>query len=302
MNDLQLIENDFYAPGKWFVSDGLVKRHVLTSESLKGSELEGINPTKVTEDVFKGLPISSPVGRSFDRRPSRLLRSSLQMREELTGDLIGEGVEFGAGSSPLAVPLDARTRFSDFYSHEDLVSHMYKGQELENIVKPDFQVTFEDVLELPVSNLDFIIGCHVIEHVANPIKAIVDSLSILKKGGKLILVVPDKRKTFDKTRKLTKPQHLFDDYNNPDPKRDFEHYVDFYTKAMPPEDPSEIPALALEKFEEQFPIHFHTFTHYSFNWLLREVRKKTKVNFDFWTRGPRFTEVDIEFYVSITKN
>lgn len=301
MKYLKLIETDEDNPGHWFVTDGIVKRHVLSAESLAGSDLFGQNPEKITRLDFNKLRLASPVGRSYNRRPSRKLRSSLEMRERLTGDLKGVGVEFGAGGSPLAVPINAHTKFADVFNHDDLIQNRYNGQHLSNIVKPDFQISFEDVLDLPVNNLDYILACHVIEHLANPMKAIVGSLEKLRRGGKLLLIVPDKRKTFDRDRKLTTTRHLLEDFLNPDPKRDFAHFLDFYTNAMPPNDLSSIRDLAEKKFEDNFPIHFHTYTHWSFIKFLRMIQSQQSIKFNFWTRGPRFTEVDIEFYVSITK-
>ena len=59
---------------------------------------------------------------------------------------------------------------------------------------------------------DFVLGSHIIEHFANPIKAILEWKRILKTDGILIVVIPHKEGTFDNKRTVTKLSHLIDDY------------------------------------------------------------------------------------------
>lgn len=51
----------------------------------------------------------------------------------------------------------------------------------------------------PIQNesYDFLLSSHNLEHFANPLKALQEWLRILKKRGTLVLVLPDKRFTFD---------------------------------------------------------------------------------------------------------
>lgn len=303
MKPWRLIEADIEPhAGRWYIGNGIQRRLVLSRAALEGTPLEFEIPTKVTiEELLKMSP-ASPVSRVSTKKPKWFLKSSLDMRQALTGSLSGTGVEFGAGGSPLPVPLAAESLFSDFFDQKGLVENRYEGQELSEILAPDFQIGLEEADLLPIEDLDFIIACHVIEHVANPVKAIIECLGKLRPGGKLILIVPDMRKTFDRNRELTSIKHLVSDYLSPDRNEDYKHFVDFYENAMPPEDRSLIPQLVKEKFEENFPIHYHTFTHKSFRKLLREIkRNQSEHKFKFWTRGPRYTEVDIEFYVCIQR-
>jgi SAM-dependent methyltransferase len=147
-----------------------------------------------------------------------------------------------------------------------------------------------------LEDLDFIIACHVIEHVANPGKAIVDALSKLKSGGFLVLVIPDKRKTFDASRDLTPVSHLMADFVDPSRLRDFAHFVDFYEKAMRPSSDDLIEELVISNFLANFPIHYHTFTDSSFRRFVRRLRRVTKINFSYWVAPARKSKVDLEFY------
>lgn len=61
-------------------------------------------------------------------------------------------------------------------------------------------------------SLDFILSSHSLEHIANPLKALKEWLRILKKGGGMLLILPDKRYTFDRNRPITTFAHILDDY------------------------------------------------------------------------------------------
>ena len=61
---------------------------------------------------------------------------------------------------------------------------------------------------LPENNYDFVILNHVLEHVANPIRAIEGIFRVLKVSGKMVLSVPDKDfQPIDGKRTLTTFDH-----------------------------------------------------------------------------------------------
>ena len=62
---------------------------------------------------------------------------------------------------------------------------------------------------------DFVVTSHVIEHIANPIKAIKSwSDYIIKPNGYILSIIPDYRFCFDRNRPLTTIEHLLEDYKN----------------------------------------------------------------------------------------
>lgn len=67
-------------------------------------------------------------------------------------------------------------------------------------------------------------SCHSLEHVGNVIKAVNEWHRILKKDGELILVLPDKRYTFDHDRPYTTFDHLQKDYENDVNEHDATHF------------------------------------------------------------------------------
>ena len=63
---------------------------------------------------------------------------------------------------------------------------------------------------------DFVLTSNCLEHIANPIKALKELHRIMKKGGRIIIVVPKKDASFDHNRQFTSFEHLLKDFENND--------------------------------------------------------------------------------------
>jgi SAM-dependent methyltransferase len=61
---------------------------------------------------------------------------------------------------------------------------------------------------------DFVFASHVLEHIANPIKAINEWLNIIATGGYLILVLPEKSVCFDHKRPYSSFSTILKQYEN----------------------------------------------------------------------------------------
>jgi SAM-dependent methyltransferase len=73
------------------------------------------------------------------------------------------------------------------------------------------------------SQYDFLLSSEMIQHIANPLRAIYEWKRVLKKDGLLILIVPNMEKTFDHKRPLTKLEHIIDDYDHDTQETDLTH-------------------------------------------------------------------------------
>jgi SAM-dependent methyltransferase len=74
-----------------------------------------------------------------------------------------------------------------------------------------------DVTELPelaTGRYDFLLSSNCLEHIANPLKALLEWQRVIKAGGALILVVPNKENNFDHRRPVTRFEHLLDDFTS----------------------------------------------------------------------------------------
>ena len=139
------------------------------------------------------------------------------MHEFIGKQINGKGIEFGAASSPFPTALDSEVDYADLFDHNSSDSpyfnhHSYARNEY---VKCRYLTGIDKMTGIPDGSLDFVIACHVIEHVSNPLLAMETAWHKLRPGGKLVLLVPHRDLTFDKARELTKLEHLILDYKRP---------------------------------------------------------------------------------------
>jgi SAM-dependent methyltransferase len=73
------------------------------------------------------------------------------------------------------------------------------------------------------SSYDFILSCHNLEHIANPVKALKEWQRIARPGGGLILVLPDHTTTFDHRRQPTPVSHMLEDFARNTQEDDLTH-------------------------------------------------------------------------------
>jgi SAM-dependent methyltransferase len=67
--------------------------------------------------------------------------------------------------------------------------------------------------ELSSGAYDFVLSSHMLEHTANPLQALLEWKRLLVDEGILVLLLPDKRHTFDHRRPVTTLAHLIADFN-----------------------------------------------------------------------------------------
>ena len=184
------------------------------------------------------------------------------------------GVEVGAGGKPVpgleprAIQVDCFKTFgadvcdADFYGHAGALP-------------------FHD------HSLDYVIASHVLEHVANPVAALVEWYRVVRPGGILYLIVPNRLATFDRGRVLTPVEHMLTDFERGTTACDATHIDDFafdldWTLYQPGISPEEISArradfarglhAAVERGED-INIHFHTFEPSNLRGLLETLAR-----------------------------
>ena len=70
---------------------------------------------------------------------------------------------------------------------------------------------------------DFLASSHCLEHIANPLKALIEWHRVIKNNGFLILVLPRKMGNFDRKRKFTSFNHILEDFHNNTQETDLTH-------------------------------------------------------------------------------
>lgn len=257
---------------------------------------------QVPESVLKTyLPGGIAPGLWSPNMNCTAINSSIDMREYIASKLHGFGLEVGAGASPFPVPLECKVLYGDMLHIEDLRKGLYEGQQPYDLVFPDIITDFNDFRGIADDSLDFIIGCHVVEHTRNPIGSIVAAHRKLKDGGKLLLVVPDKNRTFDHARPITPLEHLFEDYREPDRDRDYAHYEEFYRLAFRVPDERLVQTVD-SAFSQNYDIHYHVWDYDSFSKMIKSIQKNITRWSDIWSH-PTLSNIehDIEFYFLLTK-
>ncbi len=83
-----------------------------------------------------------------------------------------------------------------------------------------------DLRAVPSGNYDFVLSSHMLEHTANPLRALAEWRRLLKPGGALILVVPARDGTFDHRRPITTLTHLIEDFDKNVSEDDLTHLAE----------------------------------------------------------------------------
>jgi SAM-dependent methyltransferase len=90
---------------------------------------------------------------------------------------------------------------------------------------PGYQYVAEgvDLNEIGDGAYEFILSSHMLEHTANPLRALCAWHRVLKPDGALILLVPDMEWTFDHRRPVTTMAHLIEDFERSTGEDDLTH-------------------------------------------------------------------------------
>jgi SAM-dependent methyltransferase len=146
--------------------------------------------------------------------------------------------------------------------------------------KPGTQFVLEgiDLSSFPDASYDFILSCHMLEHTANPLRALKEWKRVLKDGGSLLLVLPHKDGSFDHRRPVTSLEHLLTDFRHNVGEDDRTHLDEILGSHDLRRDPEQASAADFEKWilnnETTRGAHQHVFdtravvemlTHAGFN-------------------------------------
>ncbi len=181
-------------------------------------------------------------------RPSRKDAHQLLART-----LLGSGLEVGPGESPFPLTSGAaRVTYLDRWGVRD-IRRLFAEIDRERFSDPDLQVDLnvDRLSALADESQDFVIASHVLEHLVEPLGQLQDIYRVLKPGGTLLLLLPDRRRTFDRTRPPTSLAHLIDEHQRQVTVLDDEHLREFVTHV--PEDwrPDPPPRDDQERFERR---------------------------------------------------
>ena len=195
-------------------------------------------------------------------------------RSYFASKLSGRGLEIGPLHRPMVKHWRMKIDYIDRSTVEEL-RHHYPELAALPLVEPDIIGDAQTLDNVADCSYNFLIAAHVIEHMKNPLRALNEWCRVVRPGGLIYLIAPDKRATFDINRVRTSLEHIVLDYILPSADRDYEHYLDF---ALRVHHKSGIEALdeADDLLRRDYSIHFHVFMPIDvlnlINWFSENVR------------------------------
>ncbi len=199
--------------------------------------------------------------------------------------LRGTGLEIGALHQPFPAPAGVTRRFVDRMSAAALRRHYPELAELE-LVEVDVIDDGERLATVGDATQDFVIASHFLEHCLDPWGALLAGLRVLREGGHLLLVVPDKRATFDRTRPVTPLEHVLADHRDGGRGSRLAHYREWAEHVDGLRDPGEVAARAAQLAELDYSIHFHVWTPRELLELLAALRARASFDVELFLQGP----------------
>lgn len=157
------------------------------------------------------------------------------LRTLLSRHLFGSGVELGPGHQPFPVPFDGvKVTYVDRWL-PDQNRHLFPELGDAEYPVPDIvaNLDVDKLRALDDDSQDFVIASHILEHLADPIGMVDEIHRVLRPGGVALILLPDRRRTFDRHRHPTSLWHLVAEFEAEVTEVDDEHIVEFIRGTQP---------------------------------------------------------------------
>ena len=191
-------------------------------------------------------------------------------RNELYARCKGQGVEVGPGPKPQILP-DAQTCVKYVEQATPDQWQLLYGKDTKVPVNPDlwqlYVVGNADNIPAIPDSLDFVFSSHVIEHLANPLGHLAYWASLLKPGGVVIGVIPDRSGCKDYVFEPSTVEELDAEYRQGSMTPTLAHYQRWAKYRAPNSDPAEI-------LNSGRSIHVHFYTPESMVNVLKKMHKE----------------------------
>jgi SAM-dependent methyltransferase len=212
------------------------------------------------------------------------------IRRLLSRHLVGRGVELGPGHIPFPLPFPGtQVAYVDRWApdeHRDLFPEL--GEDVQ-FPQTDIvcNLDVDRLKPLDDESQDFLIASHILEHVADPIGILDEIHRVLRRGGTALILLPDRRRTFDVRRAATPLLHLIDEFEAKITEVDDAHIIDFLQNTESDEGWDRFEALPAEarratiEAQRQRSIHAHCWQEDEFLEVLLYVIGQLGHEWDF---------------------
>lgn len=140
--------------------------------------------------------------------------SSWDVRTAIGRTLAGDVLEIGPGHVPFPAGDGARMTYADrsIDGGRDANFPELVGEPHGPDAHVDLDLDRDGLRAFADGSFDGVVASHMIEHLANPVAALVEFWRVLRPGGRLVLLVPDRDHTFDAGRAPTPLAHVLDEH------------------------------------------------------------------------------------------
>ncbi len=192
----------------------------------------------------------------------------------------------------------AEVRYSDYKSTKDLIE-AYPALAGFKLVDVEYVCPADKLISIPTDSQDFLIASHVFEHLPNPIGGLMEFYRVVKNGGIIYLIVPEKTRTGDKFRPRTQLSHMIADYQDSSSERDLEHFREFVHMNPNDREAFELETRRLQKTIESF--HYHVFLEEDVINIIDWCNRNIPVNFEIIDHKPLLQNnpADLDFALII---
>ena len=150
------------------------------------------------------------------------------------------------------------------FSEDNLWSDSVDYKKFGSQLRTRFVAEACDLNGISDGTYDFVLASHVLEHTANPLRALQEWKRVLVDGGMLLLVLPHKDGTFDRYRPFTSFEHLVADFASNVSEDDLTHLEEIVSLHDLSQDP---PAGSRDEFRSRClqnasirAMHHHVFS------------------------------------------
>lgn len=146
---------------------------------------------------------------------------------------VKDAIDIG-GPSGVFLPLYNLIKKIDIANYSD--NNLWAKTDFEKIygpyveIKKYFNNDATNLKDISDASYDLVCSSNTLEHIANPLKALLEWKRVLKSGGILLIFVPNKNFTYDRNRDYTAFDHLLADYNNDIGESDLYHLKEVVEK------------------------------------------------------------------------
>jgi FkbM family methyltransferase len=184
--------------------------HLVNTVLDSPAEIRNAPEVRATLIRLGRAPESSAEAVATARTPVEPHAGDTPARRALARHLRGRGLELGPGHEPFPLPrIGASIAYIDRWTPQES-SQLFPELEHATFPRPDViaDLNKEKLGAIADASVDFVIASHILEHLADPIGMLGEIHRVLRTGGVAILLLPDRRTTFDRLRAPTPLKHL----------------------------------------------------------------------------------------------